>query len=278
MADTKASSRLLLIGSAASEAMSPALWNPVLAGLGTGWTYEPWDVAPGADMAPVRRRLLEPDVVAANVTMPHKQWAAAAADSATEAVRLGGACNLLVRRGARLFGHNTDIDAACALLGVRRQRHALLLGAGGAARAALIALRGKVDKATIADRDEAASAGLLALAGRLGIPAQVVAWQEAQRLAGGASLIVNATPIGKSSLDGPVWGGQPLASDAVVYDFVYGGHVTSTIARARELGAACIDGWDHLREQAVAMVSILGLGREVPALLRDTLASLQAAG
>lgn len=276
MADPAAASRLFLIGSAASKAMSPALWNPVLDQLGSPWTYDAWDVGQDADMAAVRARLLMPDVVAANVTMPHKQWAARAADTATEAVRLGGACNLLVRQGSTLSGHNTDIIAAGALLGDGYQRHALMMGAGGAARAALIALKGQVGRVTIADRDARAEADLLDLARGLGIAAESVAWQEAQDLAAGATLVVNATPIGKSPADEPVWGNGPLARGALVYDFVYASHATASIVRAEELGASCIDGWDHLREQAVAMVSILGLQAQAPDLLQEELKLLKA--
>ena len=134
-------SRLVLIGSAASQAMSPDLWNPVLTELGGGWTYEAWDVPPDGDLPAVRDRLLEPDIVAANVTMPHKHWAAETADDATGSVQLSGACNLLVRQGRRLAGHNTDVTAVKVLLTDGYQRHAVFLGAGGAARAALIATR-----------------------------------------------------------------------------------------------------------------------------------------
>lgn len=276
MADPAAASRLFLIGSAASQAFSPALWNPVLDQLGSPWTYDPWDVGQDADMAAVRSRLLMPDVVAANVTMPHKQWAAATADTAMEDVRLCGACNLLVSQDGMLSGHNTDIAAASALLGDGYQHHALIMGAGGAARAALVALKGQVGRVTIADRDAPAAADLLSLARGLGIACQSVTWQEAQGMAAGASLIVNATPLGKDRADGPVWGDGPLASGALVYDFVYAGHVTATIERAGELGASCIDGWDHLREQAVAMVSILGLPEQASGLLQGTLELLKA--
>ncbi|GAP56131.1 shikimate dehydrogenase, partial [Arthrobacter sp. Hiyo6] len=100
---------MFLIGSEASAAMSPALWSPVLERLGSTWTYEPWDVPAGSVMDEVHARLLEADVVAANVTMPHKRWAAAAADAVTETVRLSGASNFLVRDGGRLEAHNTDI-------------------------------------------------------------------------------------------------------------------------------------------------------------------------
>lgn len=267
--------RLVLIGSAASQAMSPGLWNPVLARLGNGWTYEAWDVPPHGDLGQVRERLMEPDMLAANVTMPHKHWAAETADSADESVRLSGACNLLLRAGGGLEGHNTDITAAEVLLGNACQRHALLLGAGGAARAALIAIRENVGTVSIADRDPQASAELLELARELGLDARSITWEEVQEAAAGASLIVNATPIGKSTSDLPAWGGAALAPDAVVYDFVYARHTTATVARAQAMGVRCIDGWDHLREQAVAMVPLLGLDSAAGSLLQDTLARLR---
>ncbi|WP_255769321.1 shikimate dehydrogenase family protein [Pseudarthrobacter sulfonivorans] len=276
MEDATADSRLFLIGSAASQAMSPGLWNPLLEQLGSSWTYEAWDVPAEQAMTRVRGRLLDRDVVAANVTMPHKQWAAGTADSSTDAVQLSGACNLLVRQGRRLHGHNTDITAAAVLLGNRYQRHALLLGAGGAARAALIALDRNVGKVSITDRDPNASGDLLHLALDLGIDAQAVTWQQAQDLASEASLIVNATPIGKGISDGPAWGDGPVAADALVYDFVYAGHVTASIAKAREAGATCVDGWDHLREQAVAMVPLLGLDGAADSLLAESLDGLKS--
>ena len=268
-------SRLVLIGSAASQAMSPALWNPVLARLGNGWRYEAWDVPPDGDLAQVRKNLLAPDTVAANVTMPHKHWAAETADAADESVRLSGACNLLVRSGERLEAHNTDITAARKLLGPGYQRHALLLGAGGAARAALISIRENVGAVSITDRDPRASAELLELARQLGLDAHAITWEQAGDAAPDASLIVNATPIGKSTSDPAAWGGAALAPDAVLYDFVYARHTTASVARAEALGIRCIDGWDHLREQAVAMVPLLGLNGEAGVLLQESLVRLR---
>lgn len=267
---------VFLIGSAASHAMSPSLWNPVLQQLGVPWHYEGWDVPADSSMARVRARLLDDDVVAANVTMPHKQWAAQTADTASEPVRLSGASNLLIVRGNRLTAYNTDVTAVAELLGGRHQRHALMLGAGGAARAALVALDGRVSRITVADRDTRAAAALVALAAGLGIAAEGVAWGEAQALAQDASLIVNATPIGKGADDAPVWGGAALATDAFVYDFVYAGHVTATILAAREQGLECADGWDHLQAQAAAMVPILSLAPDAYRLLGETLLGIKA--
>lgn len=268
-------SRLVLIGSAASTAMSPDLWNPVLQELGTGWTYEPWDVPAGGDLARTRGRLLEPGIRAANITMPHKHWAAEAADRVTAPVRLSGACNLLVKEGRELAGHNTDITAVEVLLDGVSHRHALLLGAGGAARAALIALRGKVGAVSITDQDPRASKELMELGLELGIDTRTVTWLAAQDLAADVSLVVNATPIGKGSSDGPAWGSGPLAPDAMLYDFVYARHTTASVARARGMGLRYIDGWDHLREQAVAMVPLLGLDGRVRGLLQETLGHLR---
>ncbi|WP_104175050.1 shikimate dehydrogenase [Arthrobacter sp. Y81] len=268
--------RLFLIGSEASKAMSPGLWSPVFEQLGSSWTYEAWDVPAGRDMSGVRGALLEADVVAANVTMPHKQWAARAADTVTAQVRLSGASNMLVRHGRKLSAHNTDITAVAGLLSGRRQRHVLMLGAGGAARAALVALTGLADRVTVTDKDPRASQQLLDLATTLGMEAKAVSWPEARGQACMASLIVNATPIGKGSDDEPAWGPAELSPDAFVYDFVYAGHVTATIASARAQGLQCADGWDHLRAQAAAMIPILGLGPETGALLDCTLTGIQA--
>lgn len=267
--------RLFLIGVEASRALSPGLWNPVLEQLGLGWSYEAWDVPRDVPMEGVRARLLESDVVAANVTMPHKQWAAGAANTTTEQVRLSGASNMLIRSGVTLSAHNTDITAVAELVGRRHQRHAVLLGAGGAARAALIALRGQLGRITISDRDPEAARQLLVLAEALGLAAESVPWPDAQRQALQASLIVNATPVGKKPDDGPVWGGGRLADDAFVYDYVYADHVTASINAAKGQGLECADGWDHLQAQAAAMIPLLGLTPGADALLKSRLSLLQ---
>ena len=61
----------------------------------------------------------------------------------------------------------------------------------------------------------------------------------------------------------------------MLYDFVYARHTTASVARARGMGLRYIDGWDHLREQAVAMVPLLGLDGRVRGLLQETLGHLR---
>jgi shikimate dehydrogenase len=276
MKSPSSGARLFLIGSDASHAMSASLWNPVLQALGSTWRYEGWDVPAGAGMSGVRKKLLADDVVAANVTMPHKQWAAQTADTVSEPVRLSGAGNLLIRRGNELTAFNTDVAAVAELVGDRPQRHVVMLGAGGAARATVVALRGRVSRLTVADRDVRAADDLASLAASLGMVAEALPWNEAQYQARSASLIVNATPIGKGAADEAVWGGGDLAPDAVVYDFVYAGHVTASISSAARQGLTCVDGWDHLQAQAAAMVPLLGLEPEACRLLAQTLTQIRA--
>lgn len=276
MEDRTFAHRLFLIGSHASTAMSPSLWNQVFTGLGNRWSYQPWDMPSDAPMAAVLSGLLSTEVVGANVTMPHKQWAARAADEQTEQVRHSGAANLLVRKGGALIAHNTDVSAVESVLGAIHQRHVLMLGAGGAARAAIVALRGNVDWLTVTDRDPEAAHQLLNLASRMGISGTVESWDKAEAQAGQASLIVNATPIGKDPGDGPAWGTSKLAPGTFVYDFVYADHSTGTISAAKEQGLAHADGWQHLRMQAEAMIPLLDLPRHANALLGKALAQLQA--
>ncbi|MHC6595156.1 shikimate dehydrogenase family protein [Arthrobacter sp. C152] len=269
--------RMFLVGSEATKAMSPPLWNKVFEQLQHDWIYEGWDVPSSHDMDEVRQRLLDPAVGAANVTMPHKNWAAHTADKATTEVTLSGAANLLVHRDRKLEAHNTDITACQDLLPSGNRTHAVFFGAGGAARAALVALRHTVQLLTITDRDQAASSELAALARTLGIETQISNWEQAQERADQASIIVNATPIGKTEDDPPVWGTSRLLEDAFVYDFVYGGHETATISSARKQGLKYADGWDHLRAQALAMIPILDFPAQTRQILPTVLAALKEA-
>lgn len=271
MTDIPSARRMLLIGSEASQAMSPSLWSPVLVALGIGWSYEPLDVPADADMGPIRQQLLSPEVVAANVTMPHKQWAARTADVATEPVQRCGAANTLIPSDRGLKAYNTDIDAFTALSPAGHQAHALLLGAGGAARASLAALYGRVERVTITDRDTDASEQLVEQAGRLGMTARMVSWSGIAAAAPTATLIVNATPIGKHAEDPPAWGSAKLSANASVYDFVYANHPTATVREARRLNLNCVDGWDHLWAQAAAMVPLLHLPIATPELLQQSI-------
>lgn len=267
---------LLLIGSDASRAMSPALWSPVLAELETGWTYQPLDVPADASMNNVRQQLLNTGVIAANITMPHKQWAAQTADTATEAVQQCGASNLLIPHEGMLHAHNTDIDAFIALTPKKKQQHVLILGAGGAARASIAALDGLAQNITVTDQDPRVADRLAQHAAGLGIPARAVPWNDIPRITPGASMIINATPIGKLPADPQAWGDAELSSDTFIYDYVYADHETATITSARKNRMPYLDGWDHLLGQAAAMIPLLNLQPHTAELLRAALTVIRS--
>lgn len=264
-----------LIGAHASEAMSPALWRPVLARVRPGWVYEAWDVEPDA-LASQRGRLLDEGVVAFNVTMPHKRWAASVADTASDAVRRSGAANLLIRDGRALRGHNTDIDAMRRIVADALAGGAVVLGAGGAGRAAIVSVFGRTQEISVADPDASAVADCVAFAARQGIPVRGVAWEDRGALVAAASLAVNATPVGMRAGDPAVWGTDDLASIGLAYDFVYAAHETASARAARQSGVPVVDGWDHLLRQAQAMIPLIGLPAAADDLLAERVTALRS--
>jgi shikimate dehydrogenase len=173
--------------------------------------------------------------------MPHKALAASLADRLARAAARAGAVNTLVRVGGEVVGHNTDI-AGIHHAAARRslpEGPVLVLGAGGAAAAALLAFEGR-RLAISARRPERA----IALAQHAGVAAEIVPWGEARP----GSLLVNATSIGMAS--------DPLPLDVVVHsgllDMPYASGPTPTAAAMREAGRPVADGPDMLLGQAVA--------------------------
>ena len=134
--------RLAVLGQPISHSRSPAMHNAALAELGLAgeWSYEAIEVAPAEFEALVRGMAAE-GFVGANVTVPHKVAALELADEASEAARAIGAANTLSFAGGRIAAENTDargfLDSLPASPAGRR---ALVLGAGGSARAVVWAL------------------------------------------------------------------------------------------------------------------------------------------
>src|SRR4051812_39861255 len=112
--------------------------------MGVDARYEAWDVEP-EDLAVALERLRSGDMLGANVTIPHKEAVARLADRPDALVEWMGAANTLVRRDGLLHATNTDvtgINRALEDAGVNvKGQHVVLLGAGGAARAVVIAMR-----------------------------------------------------------------------------------------------------------------------------------------
>jgi shikimate dehydrogenase len=246
--------RLVLLGDPVGHSRSPAVHRVALAAAGIEGRYE----ARRVDEAGVYRACAEMragDLAGANVTMPHKRVAAAAADRLTPEAARCGAVNTLVLAGGEVVGHNTDIGGlrlAAEWAGIPAAAPVLVLGAGGAAAAAAVAFAGS-SLAFSARRPEAARA----LAAAVGVAAREVPWG----LPMPGAVVVNATPLGMS--------GEPLPPGMVeaaggLIDLPYGEDATPAVAEARRRGLPAVEGLDVLVAQA-ALSFRLWTGRE-PAL------------
>lgn len=255
-----------VIGDPVRHSLSPVLHNAAFAALGLDWAFLAFPVPAGqapAALAAVRALGLE----GLSVTMPHKSAVAALLDRASPTVEALGAANTVVRRGPELVGESTDgpgfLDALRFELSPPFEpagARCLVVGAGGAARAVVLALAGAGAAAVVvANRSPGRARAAAALAGPLG---RVGGVEEAD----GADLVVNATPLGMDLGPGPAsdllpdpLSGAPdslpvpaerLGPGQLVVDLVYNPRVTPLLVAARRRGARTVDGMGMLVHQA----------------------------
>jgi shikimate dehydrogenase len=219
-----------LLGHRIGYSASPAMLNAAFAATGIDAHYELRDV-PAGELGAAVEELRSAGALGANVTQPHKVEALDLVDEVAAEVDRVGALNTIVRRGDRLVGHNTDMTAIVARLAVLAPEpwQAVVLGAGGASRAVVIALTD---------------------AGAQGV--NVVTrfdWHRIPELLVRADLLVNATPIGTSSDESPI-PAELLRPDLRVLDLVYRPSPTRLVREARAAGAAAEDGAGVLLAQA----------------------------
>jgi shikimate dehydrogenase len=237
-----------VLGFPVAHSRSPAMMNAAFDALGLDWRYLALPVPPER-FAETVRALPASGYRAANVTIPHKLAARDLADELTAEARAIGAVNTLsLGQDGGITGHNTDAGGLLDALGEPVPATALVLGAGGAARAAAWALREAGAEVWIWNRTPARAG---ALAEELGVKAG----------AGDAELLVNATSVGlrhDDSLEG-----LPLVDARVVVDLVYGRGPTPLAGWAAERGARVVDGLEVLVRQGARSLAIW-TGREAP--------------
>ncbi len=268
MAEPKDLHRLAVIGFPVAHSRSPAMQNAALAALGLGdeWSYEAIEVAP-AQFDERTRALGEQGFAGANVTIPHKEAALALADTASEAAIEIGAANTLSFTDAGIRAENTDAPGLLAALAEDPAgRRALVLGAGGAARAAAWALRSAGAEVAVWNRTPERAQ---ALARDLGVEA---VGEGAVRLHD-LDVLVNATSVGMEGAKTAAQSGKQLKQlglDAdgiserlVVVDLAYGPDETELASAARARGARVVDGVEVLVHQGAASLRIW-TGREPP--------------
>jgi len=251
--------RLAVLGHPVGHSRSPAMQSAALAELGlTGeWSYEAIDVAPGELEARVRAMPGE-GFAGANVTVPHKGAALSLADTLSETAREIGAANTLSFEGGEIRADNTDAQGLLdALPGPPAGKRALVLGAGGAARAAVWALVREGAEVAVWNRTALRADNLCRELGGTPVPTPDIRDHE---------LIVNTTAVGLRGEDPFVE--LPLTPDAfgagqTVVDLVYGDRPSGLLAAAAAAGASLVDGIEVLVRQG-ALSLRLWTGCEPP--------------
>ncbi len=255
-----------VIGHPIDHSLSPAMHGAALRAMRLDALYAPFDVPPH-DLAPVLRALILAGVGGLNVTVPLKQAVLPLLDRLDPTARAVGAVNTIVIRGRQAAGYNTDgIGFRMALreLGWRpRPIRAVLLGAGGAARAVAWELgRAAGSELTIANRHPARARRLarwLARA-RPGILVRACALEEVDL--GAAELVVNATTVGLRGRERLPLALQTLRRGTLVYDLIYH-RQTPLVREARRRGCVAAGGLSMLLYQGVAALR-LWLNRSPP--------------
>jgi shikimate dehydrogenase len=240
-----------VIGWPVAHSRSPRLHGHWLERYGIDGAYVPLAVRPEV-FSRALRALVDLGFAGANITLPHKEAALAAADEATDRACAIGAANTLVVRDGRLLADNTD---GYGFLENLRQGApdwqaaagpAVVLGAGGAARAVLHALlEAGVPELRLLNRTRQRAESLAQSFQRV----RVFDWGDARALEG-AALLANSTSLGMS--------GQPplevaldrLPPAALVTDLVYSPLETALLRAARERGNTTVDGLGMLLHQA----------------------------
>ena len=237
-----------VLGDPIAHSKSPRLHGHWLARHGIDGAYVPLHVRP-EDFADTLRLLPRLGFAGVNVTIPHKAAALAAAATATDRARRIGAANTLTFTDDGIEADNTDAPGFLANLDAAgawpTDRPAVVLGAGGAARAILVALQDRgVPELRLANRTEATAGALASELG--GISTTPLSAPDLTD----AGLVVNTTSLGMRGNPPLELDLAPLPSDAVVTDIVYAPLETPLLADARARNLRIVDGLGMLLHQA----------------------------
>ena len=255
-----------LLGYPLLHSLSPRLHGSAMHSLGLNGEYRLYPVPPlpggASQLADIFLRLRAGEIDGLNVTIPHKQTVLSYLDALTETAQSIGAVNTIYHLDGRWIGDNTDAagfqsDLARLLPGTSRQPQALVLGAGGAARAVVYSLLAAGWQVTVAARrlEQAQSlANSLTPTGKGRFFARPILLEAAaiRHLPAPVDLIVNASSAGMlPEVESSPWPSDvPFPAGAFVYDLVYKPPETAFIRQARAAGLSAANGLGMLVEQA----------------------------
>jgi len=235
-----------VLGSPVAHSLSPAMHRAALARAGIDGDYVAREVD-AAGFAAAIEEIRTGRLNGANVTMPHKALAFGSCDLPSPLAGRAGAVNTLSLRDGRVAGDNTDVAGirqAWDRAGIPAGAGVTILGAGGAAAAALLALEG-MQLQVVARRPDLA----VKMIDRTGVFAGVRSWDDPP----GDTVVVNATPIG---MHGERLDDRILGDARGLLDMAYGDADTPAVRFMKQQGLPFADGLDMLVGQAVAAFEI----------------------
>jgi shikimate dehydrogenase len=267
--------KAFIVGHPVKHSRSPLIHGYWLKQYGLEGSYERIEVSP-ADFPSFLRSFPDRGFAGGNVTIPHKEAAFAGVTRRTERAERLKAVNTLWIEDGQIWGDNTDLLGFAAHLDQTlgsgwnaTVETALVIGAGGAARAVVASLFGRVERILLTNRTDAKAEELARDLARSGEAIDVLPWAAIDRLLPDCQLVVNTTSLG-------MVGQPPLALDlsrapdrAIVADVVYVPLKTTLLAEAEARGLRVVDGLGMLLHQAApAFARWFGVTPEVTPELR----------
>lgn len=274
--------RVGVIGDPVAHSLSPIFQQPALDLLGIDATYERWHT-PLADLPRRIDSLRRDDALGANVTVPHKEAVLPLIDDIDPLAKRAGAVNTIVQREGRLTGHNTDIyglarslQEVCPDVEARR---VVILGAGGAARGAVLALdQLGVREIVIANRNADRANRLAAELEPVPMQTVPLVGADLHRALSSAGVVINATSLGWNAGE-TVLPGEAIAllgAGTVVMDLTY--RETPFLQAAGNRGLPTIDGLAMLVYQGARSLELwTGQAAPIDLMMQAALAARAAA-
>jgi shikimate dehydrogenase len=249
-----------IIGDPIDHSLSPAIHNAAFNTLGLNCSYIAFRVQEG-QLKNSLESLRAINIGGFNVTMPHKVKVLDYVDRHDNTVKLVGAANTVNNENGKFCAYNTDVIGFIKPLRKRKIDfngfEIFILGAGGAARAVVVALSGErgIANINIFNRNLDRSVKLSNMVKKLGLEATIISNDDIQNIASKCNLIINTTPLGMNN-EKSLIRSNSIRKDAIVYDVVYTPIITNLLENAKTVGAEIVYGYEMLLEQATASFKI----------------------
>jgi len=276
--------RVVLIGHPVAHSLSGAMQQAAFDARGIDARYELWD-RPAISFPDAISEVRSDDFLGANVTIPHKERVVPLIDRLTEEAQATGAVNTITREGRRLVGHNTDVPGFSAALDklvgrAKMPRQAVVLGAGGGARAVVYGLiRVGFQRIVVFNRHLHRAEGLVKHFGKSAahMDLRAMPWHESiiESELAKTKVLVNATSIGLTTDLSPV-PAEILHRELLVLDLIY--NRTRLLQEAESVGCVANDGETMLLHQGAAAFT-LWTGQAAPLdVMGQALSTARAGG